>query len=277
MRQQPASAQDDAPRPNVALLEEPFRVRPRYRLRVAVPSLGEIPYPLVASPANDRDLTTGVQHLQHEADLPLTPPAMRGPPARPVIRDLPGEQRAALLELPKHVALKVPILRQVPCPPALPRARIRRPAHAREQCGQVLSRPQEGVPLDQRPLVPEQAVELTTVIAQAEPAPQHEVLRRRNGGDRIQLEESEMADRAQDVGRRAVQQLGVDCDTAALFGTHLDQAVSLQAGSGSPSRSSASRSRSPPTKAMCPSSSRGHCSIGRSHISSSPLPSGSLR
>ena len=47
------------------------------RLRLGIPALGEVPHPLLAAPADDRDLAARVQHLQHQAHLARAPPAVR--------------------------------------------------------------------------------------------------------------------------------------------------------------------------------------------------------
>ena len=90
------------------------------------------------------------------------------------------------------------------------------PTHAREQQRKILGRPDVGVPLDELSLVPEQAVELGDVV-RPETAPEHEVLRRRDGRDRVDLEEAERADGVEDGRRRAVEELRAHGDAARLL------------------------------------------------------------
>src|SRR3954449_3265807 len=71
----------------------------------------------------------------------------------------------------------------------------RRPAlapHSRPDERKVLDRPDERAPFEQLALLPEQAVELGGVV-RAESAPEHELLRRRDTRDRVDLEEPELS------------------------------------------------------------------------------------
>jgi hypothetical protein len=60
------------------------------------------------------------------------------------------------------------------------------------------------VPFDELALFPQQAVELGGIVW-AEPAPQNELLRRRDRRDRIDLEEAEVPDRVEDRTCRPVE------------------------------------------------------------------------
>ena len=82
--------------------------------------------------------------------------------------------------------------------------------------GRILDRPDERVPLDELALLPEQAVELRRVV-RPEPAPEHELLRRRDGRDRVDLEEAELPDGVEDRASGAVQELRADGDAACLL------------------------------------------------------------
>src|SRR3954454_19998635 len=64
--------------------------------------------------------------------------------------------------------------------------------HARPDERKVLDRPDERAPFEQLAFLPEQAVELRGVV-RPEPAPEHELLRRRDTRDRIDLQEPELA------------------------------------------------------------------------------------
>src|SRR5439155_7747226 len=72
------------------------------------------------------------------------------------------------------------------------------------------------VPFEERPVFPEEAVELRGVV-RSEPAPEDELLRRGDGRDRVELEEAEVTDGVDDVGRQAVEELRPDRDPACLL------------------------------------------------------------
>jgi hypothetical protein len=72
------------------------------------------------------------------------------------------------------------------------------------------------VPLEQPPLVPEQAIELRRVEG-PETAPEDEVLRGRDGGDGVELEEPEPADGMEDSACRAVEQLGANGNATSFL------------------------------------------------------------
>ena len=61
-------------------------------------------------------------------------------------------------------------------------------AHPRADQREVFDRVDERVPLEELPLLEEQSVELGSVVG-AEPAPEDEVLGRRDGRDRVDLED----------------------------------------------------------------------------------------
>jgi hypothetical protein len=79
---------------------------------------------------------------------------------------------------------------------------------------QRLDRPDEGIPLDQLPLDPEEPIELRGVEG-ADPAPEHGVLGPRHRRDRVELEEPEPAHGLEDVARRAVEKLRANGDDVA--------------------------------------------------------------
>src|SRR5690348_3723824 len=85
------------------LLPTALRLLPRDRLRLRIPAVGAVPYPLLAAASHDGDLTACVQHPEHQPHLPRAPPPMRLALRRCVILDLPGEQRPTLLELAQDV------------------------------------------------------------------------------------------------------------------------------------------------------------------------------
>jgi hypothetical protein len=94
-------------------------------------------------------------------------------------------------------------------------------AHERPEQRQILDRVEEGVPLDELPLLPEQAVELGRV-ERPEPAPEDEVLRRGHRRDRVELEEAEPAHGVEDLPSPAVEALRADGDPPRLFRRDLE-------------------------------------------------------
>ena len=132
-------------------------------LGLRVPALGEVPELLPAAPADDRDLAVEVQQLEQLPDVPGAVPAVvaaalapNGPRAR---------ARAAARAARARAARSAGTRRSRAGTPA--RAAARRSASTRRcsriraaQHRQRLDRPEERVPLDQRPLDPEQPVEL---------------------------------------------------------------------------------------------------------------------
>jgi len=61
--------------------------------------------------------------------------------------------------------------------------------------------------LEQLSLLPEQAVELRSIVAGPQPAEEDEVLRRGDGRDGVDLQEAEPSDRVENVCRGAVEEL----------------------------------------------------------------------
>ena len=167
----------------------------------------------------DGDDAAHAQDLEEERDVPRPPPGMTlvALGAR-VVAQVAREHRPVPLELAQHVApeggVRAQELRRVP----LRRRRSRAAAaHASPEQRQRLDRPDEGVPLEQLSLLPEEAVELRDVV-RAESAPEHELLRRSDGRDRVDLEVAEPPDRVEHGRRRAVEELGAHGDPARVLG-----------------------------------------------------------
>ena len=138
---------------------------------------------------------------------------------RRLVLQVPREHRAVPLELAQQPALEPGMrLQELPAPLLVLVVRAPRAlAHPRADEREVLDRPDEGVPLEELPLLPEQPVELGAVV-RPEAAPRHEVLRRRDGRDRVDLEVPKSPHRVEEVARRAVEQLRADCDPPCLLG-----------------------------------------------------------
>src|SRR5437867_6261617 len=71
-------------------------------------------------------------------------------------------------------------------------------------------------------VVPEEVVQLGAVVRRPEAAEQHEVLWRRDGGDRVELQITETPHGIEDAGRAAVEELGADGDAARFVARDLD-------------------------------------------------------
>jgi hypothetical protein len=157
-----------------------------------------------------------VQELEHPGHL-----RARAPPdgllVEPsgVVLELARRERAVTLELAQDVAPQAGLLLHELPGPGVPRLRAPRRAHQSFDQRQVLARIDERVPFEELSLIPEQPVELCPVVP-GDAAPENEMLRRRDGRDRVDLEAAEVPDRRQDVGRRPVEQLRTHGDAPGL-------------------------------------------------------------
>ncbi len=104
MRDEPAALEPHAERAEALLLVQPPRLRDRQRLGLGIPALGEIPEALLAAPPDDGHLAARGEELEHQAHLPLAPPAVVLAPVAGRVFDLAGQQRAALAQLLQDVA-----------------------------------------------------------------------------------------------------------------------------------------------------------------------------
>ena len=199
------------------LRDRALGVPQRQRAGVREDALAEIPETLPARSPRDCDLPTQVERGEHEPDVAgAVPPTLLLRAERAVL-ELPREQRPAPLQLAEDVATKGAVLVQEVAHPALGLV-VRRgspAAHETPHDGKLLDRPDEGIPLEERALVPQQAVELRHVV-RAQSAPEDEVLCGRHGRDRVELQEPEPADGLEHVRRGPVEELRPDGDTAGL-------------------------------------------------------------
>jgi hypothetical protein len=97
-----------------------------------------------------------------------------------VVLELAREQWAAPLELAEHVPPETSLLAHEVLRPLVPLQVTPGLAHPGSNERQVFDRPDERVPFEQLSLLPEQPVELG-LVERAEPAPEDELLRRRDG------------------------------------------------------------------------------------------------
>src|SRR5262249_40385061 len=169
---QPAFLEPDAERLPAPLEQQSLGLRQRHSLCRRIPPIREIPDPLLALTADDRDLAAHVEDTQQQTHLALAPPAVRLAARRLVILDLAREQRPPRLELAQHVAAVGRVLLQKGDQPAVERPVA--PAHERLQERQVFGGPEERVPLDERPFLPQQAGEPRRGLPTPRPAPRYE-------------------------------------------------------------------------------------------------------
>ena len=204
MRDEAAALESHAERAEAALLPELPRLGERQRLGLGVPALGEIPDALLAAPPDDGDLAARAEAVEHQAHLPLAPPAVAFAPVGRRVLDLARQQRAALAELLQDVAAVGRVLLEPGDDPPVewPVAA----AHERLEDGQVLDREDERVPLHELSLLPQEAFELGGLEG-PEAAPQDEMLGRSDARDRVELEEAKPADGLEDAVRALVQYL----------------------------------------------------------------------
>src|SRR5207237_1823338 len=129
------------------------------------------------------------------------------------VLQLAREQGPALIELAEYVAAEARVLLQEVAPPAVPGQCVRAPdpLHLCADQRQRFDRPDEGIPFEELPLDPEQAVELAGVIS-TQPAPEHTLLGRRHGRDWIELKEPEPPHGLEHPTCGAVQQLSPNGD-----------------------------------------------------------------
>jgi hypothetical protein len=99
--------------------------------------------------------------------------------SRSFVLELPREKRAAALELAENVPPQRGLLLQELLRPSVPLEAAPRLARERPNQRKVFDRVNEGVPLEQLPVLPQQSVELGRVV-RAQPAPEHEPLGRRD-------------------------------------------------------------------------------------------------
>src|SRR5215468_7011776 len=136
--------------------------------------------------------------------------------ARGFVLELPRQERPAALQLAQDVSPQPSLLLKELLRPAVPFEGPPRLARERPNQREIFDRVHKCAPLEQLPFLPQQPVELGRVV-RAEPAPEHEPLRRRDRCDRVELEEPELADCVEDAAGRPVEQLRADSDPARLL------------------------------------------------------------
>ena len=214
MRDEPAALEPHADRAEALLVVHRERLVQRERLHVGVPALGEIPDALLAAAADDGDLPDAARTSSISPICREPHQSWRSAAAAALVRlDLAGEERPALAQLLEDVAAEGRVR-----PEERATARVERPVvapHERLEDRQVLDRIDERAPLDELPLLPQEPVELGGVEG-AEPAPEDEMLRRRDRRDRVELEEAEPPHRLEDAASRCRRALRAHRDPAAV-------------------------------------------------------------
>jgi hypothetical protein len=215
---QASSLHPDAERVPALLLDQPLRLAPGHRLARREDALAEVPNPLLADAARDRYLAACLQHVEHEPHVAVAPPAVRLAAGRQVVLQFTRQQRAVALELAQDVAAEAGVLLQELADPTIPGGAAGASAshHPCPHERQVLDRPDEGVPLEELPLLPQEPVQLGGVI-RTEAAEKDELLRRRDGRDRVHLEEAEAPHGVKHRTGGAVEQLRANGDPSSLF------------------------------------------------------------
>ena len=135
------------------------------------------------------------------------------------VLELARQERAAALQLAEDVFPQPSLLLEELLRPAVPLEAAPRLARERPNQREIFDRVDEGVPLEQLPVIPQQPVELGRVVP-AEPAPEHEPLRRCYDRDRVELEKAETPHGVQHPSGRPVKQLRTDSDPARLLDAH---------------------------------------------------------
>src|SRR5438477_735659 len=202
------------------LAEQPLGLCDRRRLDRWEPALREVPEPVTAAPAHDRNLTAALEQLEHHADVAIAEPAAGLPGTHGAVDELPRQERAASLELSQHVPAEGGVLPQELGAAPLRRVLPRAPApHPGEEQRVILDRADERAPFEQLPLLPEKSVELG-YVERPEPAPKHQLLGCGDGRDRVDLEKADPPDRVEHVERAAVEQLRTNGDAPGLGRRH---------------------------------------------------------
>ena len=162
------------------------------------PALGEVPEPLLPATPGDGDLAAEMQGHEHQADAPRSVPAMVARLAGRAVLELAREQRASALELAQDVAPERPVLRD-----EVAHASAR--ASTASTCASGASGPRtigsdsigQMKAFHSNSARSSHSSRSSSVRSNgAEPAPEHELLRRRDGCDRIELEEPEPSARS---------------------------------------------------------------------------------
>ncbi len=208
-----------------ALGLDPARFRERDSLHPRVHTLGEIPQPLPADAAGDRDLASGVEELEHLRDVAVAGPAARLPRNDARVRHVARHQRPGLPQPAKHVlaegvVLLEPLLGHRPWRRRVPLVvlRVRPCRHRLEVEREVGRRADVRTHLVERSILLECLRQLLGPIRTAHPRPDDEVGARRDRGGRVELEEGQVAHDLEQVGRpRRIEQLGADRDPPRLF------------------------------------------------------------
>src|SRR5438093_5054308 len=205
----------DAQSTEALLREQLSRLGPGDSLGLGVPPLGKVPYTLLTPASDDRDDTPAFEQLEHERHLAASPPRVGVSRHHQVGFDLARKQRSALFELAQQVLLEARVRPQKLSSPLFPFRLATPAAHACADEREVLDRPDEGAPLEELALFPEQSVELGLVVG-AEAAPQDESLWGCDRGNRIDLEKAEPANCREHAVGAAVEKLRADRDPACL-------------------------------------------------------------
>src|SRR5262249_48696515 len=129
--------------------QPPLRLGQRHRLRLGIPTLGEVPETLSPSPADDGDVSAPVEDVEHHADVTASVPAARLPGSDRMVGELAVEQRASSLELAEDKPAKTGIRLEELAGTSFPRVLAALSTHPGPDERQILDRPDEGAPLEE--------------------------------------------------------------------------------------------------------------------------------
>ena len=189
-----------------------------------VDALGKIPQPLPADAAGNRHLAARVEELQQLGDVAVAGPAGRLPRHHAGVGNVARHQRSRLAQQVQDVpaegiVLLEPSMRARPGwrPAPLLVVRERPRGHLGEVEPEVGHRADVGAHLVEGSVLPQRLGQLRRPVGVAQPCPRDQVGTRCDRRRRVDLEEGQVADDLEQIGRPPrVQQLGTDGDAAGL-------------------------------------------------------------
>ena len=207
----------DPERAQPALVADPARLVARHDRRVGrVDALGEVPQPLPALAAGDRDLAAHREELEHLGDVAVVRPA-RGRPrhdaacrgCRATAAGRASPSRSSTSRRNASLRLEPGARRSCAGGHTAMSARCRR---------QVAHRPDHRVVLVRACGRARAPAQLAGIVGVAEPRPRDEVGARRDRRGRVELQEGQALDDPEQGGRPlGVEELGADRDAARLL------------------------------------------------------------
>ena len=207
-----------------ALVAQPPRLLQRGHRVVGVDPRGQVPQPVAAGAARGGDLAALHEPVEHHPEVAVVVPAAGAPRHHAGVGQLAGRQRPVGAEPVEDVAPAVVVGPHPVAHVLLPLAQLAGAGplgHLGAEQRDVLGRPQRLVQLDQ-PLLVDGVPQLLRVERRPQPAPQHQLGARRDRAGRLELQQRELPDRLDQVGRPLPgQQLGPHRDAAGVGAAEL--------------------------------------------------------